>query len=121
LTETIRTSQRGSLNLVTQTRDRLEDTFVAMGFAVAEGPEVETDWHNFEALNIPPAHPARSGFDTLYLDYGPPESTLVRPHTSPVQIRTMQAQKPPIYVVVPGKTYRNDTPAARHNPTFHQI
>jgi phenylalanyl-tRNA synthetase alpha chain len=121
LTETIPRRLRGSLNLITQTRDRLEDTFVAMGFVVAEGPEVETDWHNFEALNIPPAHPARSGFDTLYLDYGPPESTLVRPHTSPVQIRMMQEQRPPIYAVMPGRVYRKDTPEPRKFPNFSQI
>ena len=69
-----------------------------MGFTVAEGPEVETDWYNFEALNIPPAHPARSMYDTLYLDLGEPESTLLRTHTSPVQIRVMQTQPPPIYI-----------------------
>jgi phenylalanyl-tRNA synthetase alpha chain len=113
--------RRGHVNLVTQTRDELEDVFVGMGFAVAEGPEVETDWHNFEALNIPKAHPARSGFDSLYLDWGEPESTLFRPHTSPVQIRLMQAQRPPIYAVMPGKVYRKDTPDASHNATFHQI
>ncbi|HEV7887361.1 MAG TPA: phenylalanine--tRNA ligase subunit alpha [Acidimicrobiales bacterium] len=112
---------RGSLSLVTQTRDELEDVFVGMGFTVAEGPEVETDWHNFEALNIPKAHPARSGFDSLYLDWGEPESTLFRPHTSPVQIRLMQSQPPPIYAVMPGKVYRKDTPDASHNATFHQI
>ena len=74
-----------------------------MGFVVAEGPEVESDWHNFEALNMPPAHPARSGFDTLYLDWGEPESTLLRTHTSPVQIRLMLEQPPPIYAVMPGR------------------
>ncbi len=121
LTEVPRRRVRGSLNLITQTRDSLEDTFVAMGFSVAEGPEVETDWHNFEALNIPPAHPARSGFDTLYLDFGPPESTLVRPHTSPVQIRLMLEQRPPIYAVMPGRVYRKDTPEPRKNPNFSQI
>ena len=121
LTEVSRPRRRGSLNLVTQTRDHLEDTFVAMGFTVAEGPEVETDWHNFEALNIPPAHPARSGFDTLYLRYGAPESTLVRPHTSPVQIRLMLEQPPPIYAIMPGRTYRKDTPEPRKTPNFSQI
>jgi len=115
------TLERGSLTLPTQTRDQLEDTFVGMGFVVVEGPEVETDWHNFEALNIPKAHPARSGFDTLYLDFGEPESTLLRPHTSPVQIRLMQVQKPPIYVVAPGRCYRKDTPDARRIPSFSQI
>ena len=82
---------RGHLNLVTQTRTELEDTFVAMGFAVADGPEAETDWYNFEALNMPPAHPARGMWDTLYLRLGPPETVLLRTHTSPVQIRLMQS------------------------------
>jgi phenylalanyl-tRNA synthetase alpha chain len=121
LTEQIGGSWRGSLSLITQTRDALEDTFVGMGFRVAEGPEVESDWHNFEALNMPPAHPARSGFDTLYLDWGPPESTLLRTHTSPVQIRLMCSQPPPIYAVMPGRCYRKDTPDARHTPSFSQI
>ena len=92
-----------------------------MGYSVAEGPEVETDWHNFEALNMPPAHPARGMWDTLYVKLGEPESTLLRTHTSPVQIRVMTSQPPPIYVVAPGRTYRRDTPDARHLPVFHQI
>lgn len=121
LTEVLPGPLQGSLSLVTQTRDALEDTFVGMGFSVAEGPEVESDWHNFEALNIPPAHPARSNFDTLYLDWGEPESTLLRTHTSPVQIRLMLAQPPPIYAVMPGRVYRKDTPDARHTPSFSQI
>jgi phenylalanyl-tRNA synthetase alpha chain len=121
LTELVHVPARGHLNVVTRTRDRLEDVFCGMGFTVAEGPEVETDWHNFEALNIPKAHPARSGFDTLYLDLGEPESILLRPHTSPVQIRVMERQPPPIYVVAPGRCYRKDTPDARHIPAFHQI
>ena len=114
-------ARRGHVSLVQQTRDELEDVFVGMGFAVAEGPEVETDWYNFEALNFPPGHPARSGFDTLYLNWGAPESTLIRPHTSPVQMRLMQAQPPPIYAVMPGRCYRQDTPDATHMPVFHQI
>jgi phenylalanyl-tRNA synthetase alpha chain len=121
LTETLPGALQGSLTLVTQTRDALEDTFVGMGFVVAEGPEVESDWHNFEALNMPPAHPARSGFDTLYLNWGEPETTLLRTHTSPVQIRLMLAQPPPIYAVMPGRVYRKDTPDARHTPSFSQI
>ena len=87
LTETIAERSLGHLHLVTQTHDRLEDVFVGMGFTVAEGPEVETDWYNFQALNIPDSHPARSMWDTLYVDLGPPESTVLRTHTSPVQIR----------------------------------
>ena len=85
--------RRGHLHLVTQSRDRLEDVFVGMGFTVAEGPEVETDWYNFEALNIPASHPARGMWDTLYVDLGEPESTLLRTHTSPVQIRVMQERR----------------------------
>ena len=112
---------RGHLSLITQTRDELEDVFVGMGYSVAEGPEVETDWYNFEALNIPKAHPARSGFDTLYLEWGEPESTLIRAHTSPVQIRVMQTQPPPIYSIMPGKVYRKDTPDARHTASFNQL
>jgi phenylalanyl-tRNA synthetase alpha chain len=111
----------GHLHLVERTREELEDVFIGMGFAIAEGPEVETDWYNFEALNIPPAHPARRMWDTFYLDLGEPETILLRTHTSPVQIRLMQEQQPPIYAVMPGRCYRRDTPDARHNPIFHQI
>ena len=123
LTEVIerRHATRGHRHLVTQARDELEDLFVAMGYEVAEGPEVETDWYNFEALNMPPAHPARSMWDTLYVRLGAAESTLLRTHTSPVQIRVMQSQPPPIYIVAPGRCYRRDTPDARHLPVFHQI
>jgi phenylalanyl-tRNA synthetase alpha chain len=112
---------RGHLHLVQRTRDELEDVFVGMGFAVAEGPEVETDWYNFEALNMPPAHPARGMWDTLYLKLGEPETVVLRTHTSPVQIRLMQEQSPPIFAVMPGRCYRRDTPDARHIPTFNQI
>jgi phenylalanyl-tRNA synthetase alpha chain len=121
LTEVLGRLARGHRHLVTQARDELEDLFVAMGYQVAEGPEVETDWYNFEALNMPPAHPARSMWDTLYVRLGEPESTVLRTHTSPVQIRLMQAQAPPIYAVMPGRCYRRDTPDARHLPVFHQI
>ena len=121
LTEIPYRPRRGHLHLVTQTQERLEDLFVGMGYTVAEGPEVETDWHNFQALNLPVAHPARSSQDTLYLDWGEPETVLLRTQTSPVQIRVMQAQAPPIYSVMPGRVYRKDTPDARHNPTFSQI
>ena len=92
-----------------------------MGFTVAEGPEVETDWYNFEALNIPASHPARGMWDTLYVDLGEPESTLLRTHTSPVQIRVMQGGEPPIHSVMPGRVYRRDTADASHMPVFHQI
>ncbi|MGF1598177.1 MAG: phenylalanine--tRNA ligase subunit alpha [Acidimicrobiales bacterium] len=111
----------GHGHVVTRTWDVLEDIFVGMGFRVAEGPEVETDWHNFDALNIPPGHPARDGFDTIYVDHGEPGSLLLRTHTSPVQIRTMLEQEPPIYIVAPGRVYRRDTADATHMPVFHQI
>jgi phenylalanyl-tRNA synthetase alpha chain len=111
----------GHLHLVTQAMERLEDVFVGMGFTVAEGPEVETDWHNFGALNFPPDHPARDMYDTLYVDLGEPGSTVLRTHTSPVQVRVMTSQPPPIYMVMPGRVYRQDTPDATHMPVFHQI
>jgi phenylalanyl-tRNA synthetase alpha chain len=116
---------RGRLHVVSQTRDELEDVFVGMGFEVAEGPDIETDWYNFGALNLPPAHPARGMWDTFYLNLGPPESTLLRTHTSPVQIHLMEAAVLdgglPIHAVMPGRCYRRDTPDARHLPVFHQI
>ena len=121
LTEVEVGRRRGHLHLVTQTHDRLEDVFVGMGFTVAEGPEAETDWYNFEALNFPAGHPARTMYDTIYLDVGEPESTLLRTHTSPVQIRVMQGQEPPIYSIMPGRVYRRDTADASHMPVFHQI
>jgi phenylalanyl-tRNA synthetase alpha chain len=110
----------GHLHLVTQAMERLEDVFVGMGFTVAEGPEVETDWHNFGALNFPPDHPARDMYDTLYVELGEPGSTLLRTHTSPVQVRVMTTQAPPIYMVMPGRVFRQDTPDATHMPVFHQ-
>jgi phenylalanyl-tRNA synthetase alpha chain len=112
---------RGHLHLVTQCRRELEDVFVSLGYRVEEGPEVEDDWHNFEALNFPPGHPARAMQDTLYVNLGEPEQVLLRTHTSPVQVRTMETQPPPIYAVMPGRTYRNETLDARHSPVFHQI
>jgi phenylalanyl-tRNA synthetase alpha chain len=121
LTEVLPVAGRGHLHLVTQTRDELEDVFVGMGYQVAEGPEAEDDWHNFEALNMPPAHPARSMWDTIYLDLGEPESVLLRTHTSPTQIRVMQSQSPPIYAVMPGRCYRYETPDPRHLAVFNQI
>jgi phenylalanyl-tRNA synthetase alpha chain len=113
--------RRGHLHLVTQCRRELEDVFVGLGYAVAEGPEVEDDWHNFQALNFPPGHPARAMQDTLYVNLGEAEQVLLRTHTSPVQIRVMETQKPPIYSIMPGRTYRNETLDARHSPVFHQI
>ncbi len=121
LTEAMGRPRRGHAHLVTQATERLENTFVGLGFQIAEGPEVETDWHNFEALNMPPSHPARSEWDTLWVEHGPPGSTLLRAHTSPVQIRVMQEQPPPIYAIMPGRVFRRDTADATHMPVFHQI
>ena len=121
LTETLGEIRRGHLHLVTQARDRLEDVFAGMGFTVAEGPEVESAWYNFEALNIPEWHPARGSFDTIFVDLGEPEEVMLRSHTSPVQIRTMENQEPPIYIVAPGRTFRTDTADATHLPAFNQI
>lgn len=108
-------------HLVTRTRTQLEDTFIGMGFSVEEGPEVESEWYNFEALNIPKFHPARDGQDSFYLNYGADNSVLLRTHTSPVQIRVMQNQSLPIYAIMPGRVYRRDTADARHTVGFHQI
>ena len=121
LTETLQGPTRGHAHLVTQAWERLEDVFIGLGFQIAECPEVETDWYNFEALNMPPSHPARSGFDTLFTDYRPDNTVLLRTHTSPVQIRVMQQIQPPIYMVMPGRVFRRDTPDATHMPVFHQI
>ena len=110
---------------MTQAWERLEDVFIGLGFQVAEGPEVETDWHNFEALNMGVGHPARGEFDTLFVDYVTPDgrsgTTVLRTHTSPVQIRMMLTSAPPIYIVAPGRVFRRDTPDATHMPVFHQI
>ncbi|MGH9038675.1 MAG: phenylalanine--tRNA ligase subunit alpha [Acidimicrobiia bacterium] len=121
---------RGHLHLITQVQRELEDVFLGLGYEVAEGPEVETDWYNFEALNMPAAHPARSMWDTLYVKLGRPEPgvggapeypVVLRTHTSPVQIRVMESRPPPVYTVMPGRCYRRDTLDARHSPVFHQI
>ncbi len=107
----------GHLHLISQIRRQLEDIFVGLGFSVLEGPEIEYDYYNFTALNHPPEHPARLPQDTFYFA----ERVLLRTHTSPMQVRTMEAQEPPIYVVVPGRVYRPDTPDATHVPMFHQL
>jgi phenylalanyl-tRNA synthetase alpha chain len=107
---------RGSVHPVSQVMDELAEIFADMGFAVATGPEIEDDWHNFTALNIPETHPARAMHDTFYF----PDGKLLRTHTSPVQIRTMMSQKPPIRVIAPGRVYRSDSDAT-HTPMFHQI
>ncbi|MFM7879228.1 MAG: phenylalanine--tRNA ligase subunit alpha, partial [Acidimicrobiaceae bacterium] len=121
LTEFLVQRRRGHSHIVTQATQRLEDVFIGLGFQIAEGPEVETDFHNFEALNMPKSHPARSEFDTMFLEYGEPNSVLLRTHTSPVQIRVMKTWKPPIYAIMPGRVFRRDTPDATHMPVFHQI
>ena len=125
LTEFVGKPRRGHAHLVTQAWERLEDVFIGLGFQIAEGPEVETDWHNFEALNMPVGHPARGEWDTLFVDHvppgGSPGTTVLRTHTSPVQIRTMLDTEPPIYIVAPGRVFRRDTPDATHMPVFHQI
>lgn len=115
------THRRGRLHLVTQATERLEDVFIGLGFQIAEGPEVESDFYNFEALNMPPSHPARSMWDTLFVEADPEGSVVLRTHTSPVQIRVMQEWPPPIYAVMPGRVFRRDTPDATHMPVFHQI
>jgi phenylalanyl-tRNA synthetase alpha chain len=113
--------RRGRMHLVTQATERLEDVFVGLGFQIAEGPEVETDFYNFEALNMPPSHPARSMWDTLFIESDVEGSVVLRTHTSPVQIRVMQEWPPPIYAVMPGRVFRKETPDATHMPVFHQI
>ncbi len=121
LTEVLPVPGPGHRHLVTQIREELEDVFLGMGYEIAEGPEVETDWYNFTALNMPPDHPARSGQDSFYLDLGDGESVLLRTHTSPVQIHLLERGELPIYAVIPGLVYRRDTPDASHLPVFHQI
>lgn len=118
-----RAPARGGRHPVTQTMQRVTDIFVGLGYQLAEGPEVETDWYNFTALNMPPEHPARSMHDTLYLDghVEGGQSWVLRTHTSPVQVRTLLANTPPVFVVAPGRTYRSDTPDATHLPVFHQV
>lgn len=111
----------GRMHLVTQAMERLEDVFIGLGFQIAEGPEVETDFYNFEALNMPPSHPARSMWDTLFVESDVEGSVVLRTHTSPVQIRVMQDWPPPIYAVMPGRVFRKETPDATHMPVFHQI
>jgi len=113
---------RGSLHLIQQTIDEVVDIFVGLGYRVADGPEADLSWYNFDALNTPPTHPSRLESDTFYLDYGDPDDdVLLRTQTSPVQIRWMENNQPPVYVVVPGKVYRNETTDATHLPVFHQV
>lgn len=113
-----RARPRGHLHPLRMLEDEIVDVLMAMGFEVAEGPEIEDEFHNFEALNIPAAHPARDMQDTIYVDAG---AALLRTHTSPVQIRTMRATTPPVRIIAPGTVYRRDDPDATHSPMFHQV
>ena len=118
----------GSHHLIRQVFQQIEDIFVSIGFSVVEGPEIETPYYNFEALNIPEFHPVRDDMDTFYLDLprspdgkAAPTPLLLRTHTSPMQIRTMEKRQPPVRVIVPGKVYRRDNPDATHSFIFHQV
>lgn len=111
-----RNQSRGRLHPVTKTLQRIEEIFTSVGYTVEQGPEIEDDYHNFEALNIPAHHPARAMHDTFYVD----ASHVLRTHTSPVQVRTMENQKPPIRVICPGRVYRCDSDLT-HTPMFHQV
>ena len=112
-----KTSAPGKLHPLIQVQRTIEDIFIGMGFSIAEGPEVEYDYYNFQALNIPENHPARDTQDTFYIT----ENILLRSQTSPVQVRTMEHQKPPIRIISPGRVYRSDAVDATHSPLFHQI
>ncbi|MBQ2615138.1 MAG: phenylalanine--tRNA ligase subunit alpha [Clostridia bacterium] len=112
-----RRSTKGKKHPLTTVLDDLKDIFIGMGFTIAEGPEVELDYYNFEALNIPKDHPARDTQDTFYID----ENVVLRSQTSPVQVRVMEQQKPPIRIIAPGRVYRSDAVDATHSPVFHQI
>jgi phenylalanyl-tRNA synthetase alpha chain len=107
----------GKLHPLTQVRLEIEEIFLRLGFDVASGPEIETEYYNFEALNIGPDHPARDEWDSFYLG----EGVLLRTHTSPVQIRVMKERKPPVRIICPGRCFRRDNPDATHSPVFHQV
>ncbi len=109
--------ERGHLHLITQIRREIEDVFLGLGYRVVDGNEVETSHYNFDALNMPPWHPARSPVQSLFLSH----DVLLRTETSPSQIRVMEAQRPPVYMISPGRAYRRDTPDATHSPVFHQV
>ncbi len=108
---------RGSLHPITIIRRRIEDVFIGLGFEIAEGPDIDDEFHNFDALNTPPDHPSRNLADTFYLDNG----YLLRTQTSTVQVRTMEKYPPPIHIISPGRCYRNDKPDPSHSPVFHQV
>jgi phenylalanyl-tRNA synthetase alpha chain len=116
-----RVPKLGSYHPLTIVEREIVDIFASLGFRVAEGPEVEDDWHNFQALNIPVDHPARTMKDSLYVNVPGHPELLLRTETSAVQIRTMQAQPPPVFVVAPGRVYRRETPDPTHLPVFHQV
>ncbi len=122
MTLPVDTGPQGTVHPVSQVMDELAEIFADLGFSVATGPEIEDDWRNFGALNIPESHPARAMHDTFYFNEAGSEGRrmLLRTHTSPVQIRTMTSQKPPIYIIAPGRTYRSDSDAT-HTPMFHQV
>jgi phenylalanyl-tRNA synthetase alpha chain len=121
MTLPVSTGEQGSVHPVSQVMDELAEIFGDLGFSVATGPEIEDQWHNFTALNMPESHPARAMHDTFYLRAAAgEEAKVLRTHTSPVQIRTMTSQKPPIYIIAPGRTYRSDSDAT-HTPMFHQV
>jgi phenylalanyl-tRNA synthetase alpha chain len=117
-----RTFPVGDLHIIQEVMDEVCDIFIGLGYHVAEGPEAELAWYNFDALNTPPDHPGRLESDTMYVDYGDPaDEMLLRAHTSPIQARYMEQHEPPVYIVAPGRAYRNDTIDASHLPVFHQI
>jgi phenylalanyl-tRNA synthetase alpha chain len=116
ITQPGRDGSLGTIHPLTRTRERIEAIFAQLGYSVAEGPEIEDDWHNFEALNFPAHHPARAMHDTFYFGDG----RLLRTHTSPVQIRTMRGVQPPVRIIAPGKVYRSDSDQT-HSPMFHQV
>jgi phenylalanyl-tRNA synthetase alpha chain len=116
-----RRPRAGSLHPLTIVEQRIVDIFTRMGYRVAEGPEVETDWYNFQALNIPPDHPARTMKDSLFLDVEGRTDVLLRTENSAIQIRTMEKQEPPVYVVAPGRVFRRETADATHSSVFHQV
>ena len=116
-----RRPRSGSLHPLSLVEDAIVDIFLRLGYRVVEGPEIEDEWHNFDALNIPPDHPARTMKDSIYVNVPGHPELLLRTETSSVQIRTMQSQPPPVYIVAPGRVYRRETPDATHLPVFHQV
>jgi len=116
-----RSLRRGSLHPLSLVEDEIVDIFLRLGYRVAEGPEIEDEWHNFDALNIPPDHPARTVKDSIYVAVPGHPELLLRTETSSVQIRTMQSQPPPVFIIAPGRVYRRETSDATHLPVFHQV